>query len=173
MILGRAERSTGHNRKVWGLVLRRGLGAVFFAVFLATGALCAQVTSSSAPAAKGAGTLLARAIQLHQSGHYDAAIREYRLFLQREPGNFVAHANLGAALAHQGQYEQAISEYQKALKIQPGNPEVEMNLALAHYKALELDPAARELLLLHAAYPDDLRIALLLGDCYFRLGKYR
>ncbi len=117
--------------------------------------------------------ILVRAIQLHQAGEFDEAIREYQKYLAIDPGNFVARANLGAALAHQGRYAEAIEEYEKALKIQPGNPQVELNLALAHYKSLQLEEAASELQPLHTAAPSNLQIALLLGDCYFRLGKYK
>ena len=117
--------------------------------------------------------LLARAIQLHQSGHYSEAIRQYRLFLKEQPDNFIALANLGAALAHEGLYEEAIEDYKKALKINPGNPGVEFNLGLAHYKALQLEDAAREFKHLYAIAPGNLKIALLLGDCYFRLGEYK
>ena len=116
---------------------------------------------------------LARAIQLHQSGHFDEAIRQYRLFLKEQPGNFIALANLGAALAHEGRYEEAIEEYEKALKISPDNPGVEFNLALAHYKALQLEEAVSEFNHLYTIAPGNLKIALLLGDCYFRLGEYK
>jgi tetratricopeptide (TPR) repeat protein len=117
-------------------------------------------------------SILVRAIQLHQAGKFDEAIREYRKCLALDPENFVARANLGAALAHQGKYAEAIEEYKRALKLRPGNPEVELNLALAHYKAMQLNEAARELAPLHRAAPENLRITLLLGDCYFRLGDY-
>jgi tetratricopeptide (TPR) repeat protein len=117
--------------------------------------------------------ILVRAIQLHQAGDFDEAIREYRKYLALDPGNFVARANLGAALSHQGRYTEAIKEYEDALRIRPGNPEVELNLALAHYKALQLSDAVRELLPLHSAAPANLQIGLLLGDCYFRLGEYK
>ncbi len=117
-------------------------------------------------------SILVRAIQLHQAGKFDEAIREYEKYLALDPENFVARANLGAALAHQGKYAEAIEEYERALKIRPGNPQVELNLALAHYKAMQLSEAVRGLLPLHVAAPGNLRIALLLGDCYFRLGEY-
>lgn len=117
--------------------------------------------------------ILVRAIQLHQAGDFDEAIREYRRYLSVDPNSFVARANLGAALAHQGRYAEAIEEYKRALKIQPGNPQVRLNLAIAHYQALELADAIHELLPLHSAAPSNLRIALLLGDSYFRLGEYK
>lgn len=125
--------------------------------------------ASSVPS--GAQSILIHAIQLHQSGQIDAAIREYRKYLALDPGNFVARANLGAALGRQGRYTEAITEYQKALKLRPGNPQVRLNLALAHYKAMQLDEAVEELLPLHADDPSELRLGLLLGDCYFRLGE--
>jgi Flp pilus assembly protein TadD len=117
--------------------------------------------------------ILIRAIQLHRSGKFDEAIREYRKCLALDPENFLARADLGAALAHQGRYTEAIREYKQALRIQPGNQEVELNLGLAHYKAMQLNDAIRELLPLHGAEPGNLQISLLLGDSYFRLGEYR
>lgn len=163
--------------------VRHGSCALFLVVFFygvavtppviaeSAAALSSQATPSAAKAASRA--ILVRAIQLHQAGEFDAAIREYRKYLAVDPGNFMARSNLGAALAHQGRYTEAISEYKDALKIQPGNPEVALNLALAHYKALELNDAVRELLPLHTAEPANLQIGLLLGDCYFRMGQYR
>ena len=132
-----------------------------------------QDTSGLTPQPSPAQSILIHAIRLHQSGHFEEAIREYRLFLKEQPDTFIARANLGAALAHEGRYAEAIEEYSKALKLQPGNPQVELNLALAHYKALELGEAARELVALNARAPENLNIALLLGDCYFRMGEYK
>jgi tetratricopeptide (TPR) repeat protein len=132
-----------------------------------------QGASGSTPQPNAADAVLVRAIQLHQSGHFEEAIREYRLFLKEQPESFIARANLGAALAHEGRYVEAITEYNRALKVRPGDLQVELNLALAHYKALELDEAARELVALNAREPANLNIALLLGDCYFRLGEYK
>jgi tetratricopeptide (TPR) repeat protein len=132
-----------------------------------------QGAPSSTQRPNAADAILVRAIQLHQSGHFGEAIREYRLFLKEQPDSFIARANLGAALAHEGRYAEATEEYNKALKLRPGNLQVELNLALAHYKALQLDEAARELVALNAREPENLNIALLLGDCYFRMGKYK
>ncbi|MGH9445722.1 MAG: tetratricopeptide repeat protein, partial [Terriglobia bacterium] len=131
------------------------------------------LSTRAAPVASSVRAILVRAIQLHQAGKFDQAIREYRKCLALDPENFLARANLGAALAHQGRYTEAIEEYEKALRIRPGNAEVELNLGLAHYKAMQLNEAVREFLPLHVASPENVRIALLLGDCYFRLGDYQ
>ena len=68
-------------------------------------------------------------------------------------GNWLAHNNLGAALAGRGQVDEAIAHYQKALEIKPDYAEAHNNLgaalagrgqvdeAIAHYqKALEIKP---------------------------------
>lgn len=157
-------------------MLRLGKAAaglsILVILFIGTASVSAWPGQSAPGATPSASqSILIRAIQLHQAGNFDAAIREYRKYLALDPGNFVARANLGAALAHQGRYAEAIAEYQKALKLRPGNPQVELNLALAHYKAMQLHEAVAELLPLHAADPSELRLGLLLGDCYFRLGE--
>lgn len=132
-----------------------------------------QGASGSTARPNAADTILFRAIQLHQSGNFTQAIREYRLYLKQRPDNFIARANLGAALAHEGRYTEAVEEYKQALKLQPGNLKVELNLALAHYKALQLGEAVHDLVALNTSEPADLNIALLLGDCYFRLGEFK
>ncbi|MGH9405439.1 MAG: tetratricopeptide repeat protein [Terriglobia bacterium] len=166
--------------------LKRSLCVCVLALGVCAGALAHQdrsgavnastprsAAATAAPISSTAQSILVRAIQLHQAGDFDEAIRAYRKYLSLDPGNFVARANLGAALAHQGRYSEAIGEYEQALKVRPGNPQVELNLALAHYKAMQLAKAVRELALLHAAEPGNLQIGLLLGDCYFRLGEDR
>lgn len=153
--------------------LKRPALAWLILLILCAGLATGQIVPSNTSEANESRNILVRAIQLHQAGDFDEAIREYRRYLALDPENFVARANLGAALAHQGRYTEAIGEYEKALKIRPGNPQVELNLALAHYKTMQLSEAVRELLPFHAAEPSDLRIGLLLGDSYFRLGEYK
>lgn len=66
--------------------------------------------------------ILAKAIQLHQAGDFEGAIREYQIFLATSPNDktrLIACSNLGAALAHLGRYEEAIAQYQQALRIVP------------------------------------------------------
>jgi len=116
--------------------------------------------------------LLKEAESLHRAGKLDQAIADYRLLLKQYPDVAPVRSDLGAALAAAGRYEEAIVEYKRALKLQP-LPQIRLNLALAYYKAVELTEAAGELQPLHASDPRDLKVALLLGDCYFRLGEYK
>jgi len=112
--------------------------------------------------------LLKQAVEAHQKGDIDAAIRYYREFLKVQPNSVEARSNLGAALSHKGEYEQAIAEYQAALKASPGNPGVQLNLALAYYKTGELQRAAKLLEPLRNATP---QATLLLADCWLQLGE--
>ncbi len=114
---------------------------------------------------------LARAIQLHQSGQVDEAIKEYETYLAVRPKNFIALSNLGAALARLGQFEDAIRQYQKALEIDPRNHGVRYNLALAYYKSAALEETARELKVVVEAQPENKNAILLMADSHLRLGN--
>jgi len=146
------------------LLIRRLLCA-FFVVLPLAGVLAGQTTRTPED-------LLKEAESLHRAGKLDQAIEDYRLFLRQYPDIAPVRSDLGAALAGAGRYEEAIAEYERALKLQP-HPQIRLNLALAYYKAVQLNEAVGQFLPLHAADPGNLKIALLLGDCYFRLGEYR
>jgi tetratricopeptide (TPR) repeat protein len=115
--------------------------------------------------------LLRHAIQLHQSGDTEGAIREYRAYLKQAPRNVMARSNLGAALSRGGHYEEAIVEYQQALDQDPLNVPVRVNLALAYYKTAELSSAAEQLTLAVRQQPSNRQAVFLLADCDLRLGE--
>src|SRR5450432_4103550 len=93
------------------------LNRLWFALLIATiwlaSAVCAQQ-----PVAE---PMLRHAIELHQAGDMEGAIREYRAYLKQVPHNVMARSNLGAALSRAGHYEEAITEYKQALDREPGN----------------------------------------------------
>ena len=111
------------------------------------------------------------AIQLHQSGDLDGAIREYREFLKARPDVVAIRSNLGAALAKSGRYEEAISEYKLALDKDPQNAAILLNLAIANYKVAQIPTAAAELAQVHQLQPNNKQAVLLLADCELRLGE--
>lgn len=124
------------------------------------------------PPANDAEPRLARAVQLHQAGELEAAIREYQAFLAVRPERIEARSNLGAALARLGRYAEAVEQYQRALTLDSANQAIRLNLALAFYKMARVGAAAKELEQLAAAQRDNPKITLLLGDCYLQLGDY-
>ena len=48
----------------------------------------------------------------------------YRVTLERNPACWMAHTNLGLALANEGRLPEAIAEYEQALRFEPVRPEV-------------------------------------------------
>jgi tetratricopeptide (TPR) repeat protein len=115
--------------------------------------------------------ILRHAIELHQAGDMDGAIREYRSYLKQSPGSIMARSNLGAALVRSGRYDEGIAEYQQALEQQPNNLPVRLNLGLAYYKAAEISQAAAELSKVVAQQAGNRQATLLLADCDLRLGE--
>jgi Flp pilus assembly protein TadD len=114
--------------------------------------------------------VLKQAIELHQKGDLESAIKEYRAYLKLRPNALDARSNLGAALARLGRYEEAIGEYRKALAIDANNPGVIMNLGLAYYKTGRYTEATQQLSTALALQPGNKQMTMLLADAYFRLG---
>ena len=66
-----------------------------------------------------------------QSGIYHDAIGLYQATLQKNPGCWIAHYNLGNELDHKGRLQGAIEHYQQALRLKPDYVEASNNLGLA------------------------------------------
>jgi tetratricopeptide (TPR) repeat protein len=88
-----------------------------------------------------------------QSGIYRDVFTLYETTIARNPACWMAHNNLGIALARAGRTEEAIAHFKQSLQIHPGNAEAENNLgdeltklgrpgeALPHLqRALQLQP---------------------------------
>jgi len=115
--------------------------------------------------------LFTSAVDAQQHGDYDTAIRDYEKLLQARPNMGEAHANLGAALAHNGRFDEAITQYKLALPNAPDKDGVRLNLGLAYYKKGDLASAAPEFETLQKLRPRDPQLAILLGDTDVRLGR--
>src|SRR5579871_6207601 len=100
--------------------------------------------------------LMRKALEAQQAGHFDEAVRTYRVLVKQYPDIFEVRSNLGAALAGEGHYSEAIGEYEKALTIQ-SNPATRLNLALAYYKSGELQKAIDTLKQVHAEQPANIQ----------------
>jgi tetratricopeptide (TPR) repeat protein len=119
----------------------------------------------------------ARAMQLHESGDIEGAIRGYQAILASNPARADVRSNLGAAYSRLGRYEEAIEQYKRALMLDPRNQTIRFNLALAYYKAAWFAESASELTQFLAATSKELpqrqNAILLLADCQVRLGEYK
>jgi tetratricopeptide (TPR) repeat protein len=116
---------------------------------------------------------LARALQLHQAGDLEGAVREYEAFLALRPERADIRSNLGAALARLGRYEQAIPHYRRAIKLDSRNAAIRFNLAVALYKNDQIAAAADELAQTVALQPDNRNAVLLLADCWLQTGEHK
>jgi tetratricopeptide (TPR) repeat protein len=123
----------------------------------------------------GGGCDFATAVRLQQAGDLTSAKAIYEACLAADPGRVDARSNLGAVLAKMGRYRDAIGQYLDGLKTASPDvaPRLRFNLALAYYKSFEISEAAVEFEALHAAQPEDLNLALLLGDCRLRMGEFQ
>jgi tetratricopeptide (TPR) repeat protein len=117
--------------------------------------------------------ILARAVQSHQSGDIEGAIRDYQAYLALRPERVEARSNLGAALARLGRYGDAIEQYKRALALDGRNQAIRFNLAAAYYKTARILSASKELEAVVAAQPGDKNAVLLLADCNLRMGEFK
>jgi tetratricopeptide (TPR) repeat protein len=149
---------------------------VAFIALLALSSAAAQ-TPKRAPGAPGGEDnperIFARAVQSHQSGDIEGAIREYQAYLALRPERVDARSNLGAALARLGRYAEAIEQYQRALAVDGRNQTIRFNLAMAYYKTARILSASKELEAVVAEQPENRNALLLLADCELRLGEFK
>lgn len=117
--------------------------------------------------------IFARAVQLHQAGDLESAIREYQAFLAVRPERVDARSNLGVVYARLGRYAEAIEQYKRALSLDGSNQAIRFNLSVAYYKTARLISAAKELAIIVAAQPDNKNARYLLADCHLRMGEYQ
>src|SRR5262245_55165262 len=137
-----------------------------FVVLCALSTLAEAQKSNRAPAAPGSednpDRIFARAVQSHQSGDIEGAIRDYQAYLALRPERGDARSNLGAALARLGRYAEAIEQYKRALTLDGRNQTVRFNLAMAYYKTARILSASKELETVIAAQPENRNALLML-----------
>jgi tetratricopeptide (TPR) repeat protein len=92
--------------------------------------------------------------------------------LEKYPGDFMAHANLGAALDQRGRGEEAIAEYRQALRSRPRSAAVLNNLGAALQASGRLDEAIVEYREAARAQPDYLNARHNLGGALVQKGAF-
>jgi Flp pilus assembly protein TadD len=113
-----------------------------------------------------------KAVELHQSGQFEAASQQYQELLAEDPQFVPALSNLGAVYAKLGRYEDAAAQYRKALQLQPDHFGIRLNLAIALYHQSRLPEAVTELEALYKADSAHPQARLLLADCLLRMGEH-
>ena len=79
-----------------------------------------------------------------QCGMYRDMETLWRVSLQREPDNHLAHANLEQVLFRRGEVDEAVYHMQKAIALQPDNTDDHSDLANAFYHQGRVEDAIRE-----------------------------
>jgi tetratricopeptide (TPR) repeat protein len=100
-------------------------------------------------------------LTFHQAGMYRNAETLYRTTIARNPASWMAHNNLGVALANMdGRQPEAIAEYQAALRLKPDYAEPHYNLSTILSRQPSRIPEAivevREALRIKPDYPNAL-----------------
>lgn len=89
----------------------------------ARGCALGRFPRAGATAAAAAVLLVLGTLTWRQSGDYRDVVTLYRATLERSPGSWVAHLNLGAALDESGRSAEALPHVRRALELKPGHPE--------------------------------------------------
>ena len=79
----------------------------------------------------GALFLILKALSSQQVDHWRNSITLFKHNIKVTADNWLAHNNLGVALADQGQIEEAINHYQEALRLKPNYQDAHSNLGIA------------------------------------------
>jgi tetratricopeptide (TPR) repeat protein len=118
------------------------------------------------PARIGAGVLLAGmgVLSWGQCRMYDNVETFYRTILDRNPGAWMAHDNLGVVLARSGRLPEAITHYQEALRLKPDSAEIYHDLGTALTQAGRLPEAV-------ADYEQALRLQPGYAAAHYHLGS--
>jgi protein O-GlcNAc transferase len=72
---------------------------------------------------------LENAVMLGRAGKLDAAVAEYRGLLAKEPGNALAHSNLGCVLTQLRKLDEATLHFRRAIALKPNFADAYSNLA--------------------------------------------
>src|SRR5205814_1933254 len=110
--------------------------------------------------------LFSQGVQAQQSHRLAEAIQAYTSATQLDPVYFEAYYNLGLAATGAGNLESALRAYETGLAIRPESLDARYNFALALKQANYFVDAAHELEKLLAAYPNETRAHLTLGNLY-------
>ncbi len=82
---------------------------------------------------------------LASQGRFDEAEPHFQSVLRRDPGNAVAHFNLGYTLDKRGLHQQAVEAFREATRLRPGLDRAWYGLGLAHAQLGQHQDAAAAL----------------------------
>jgi Flp pilus assembly protein TadD len=108
----------------------------------------------------------------NQLGYWEDSEKLFRHALAVTDGNYIAHGNLGEALAAKGQTLEAIHEFQEAVRLCPGYPEAHNNLGIAFGNLGRIPEAIREFRTALDIKPNYEEVQYNLGVALGKIGQY-
>jgi len=107
-----------------------------------------------------------------QSRMYSDVDSLYLATIDRNPDCWMAHNNLGVALANRGRFDEAMAHYQKAVKIKPDFTEAHYNLGGVLLRQGRLDAAMAQYRKVLEIKPDDAGAHYSLGNVLANRGRF-
>jgi len=106
----------------------------------------------------------------HMANRLDAAIKEYDLALQSEPGRTDVLMNRGSAWFAKGDYSRAIKDFDEVIRIDPRTESVFQSRASAYYELGQVSKALQDFLAELSARPfnDEVKIGVMVSK--FEIG---
>jgi tetratricopeptide (TPR) repeat protein len=106
-----------------------------------------------------------------QSTMYSDIETLWRTTIEKNPGAWMAHNNLGALLLKQGKVDEAILHFQKTLELKPDEVSAEANLGNALLQKGQLDEAIADYSEALQMKPDDAEVHYNLGNALLHQGR--
>jgi Flp pilus assembly protein TadD len=91
--------------------------------------------------------------------------------IQKNPGSWMPHNNLGTILAEEGKLDEAIAHYSRAIQIKPDAEKAHSNLADVLVRQGKLEPALSHYYKAAQIKPDSWQTHNNIGSLLYRLGK--
>jgi len=92
--------------------------------------------------------------------------------VEKSPGGYIPHNNLGSANFEQQRFEDAIKEYMIAIKLKPDYPDPHFNLALIYSRQKKFDEAIKEYMIALSLRPNETETHNNLGNVYFEQQRF-
>jgi tetratricopeptide (TPR) repeat protein len=109
--------------------------------------------------------------KLYEKGNIEAAINEFKIALQLDPGNENVHNSLGVCYGLQSRYDSAIAEFKKALAIAPGEYMALYNLGLVQLLMKQPERALDYFLDADKINGNNFEVAFQTGKLYLETGN--
>jgi tetratricopeptide (TPR) repeat protein len=115
--------------------------------------------------------LLLAVLTWRQCGMYADVNTLWRATLERNPGSWMAHNNLGNCLRQEGKFDEAMAQYHEALRSEPDNTRTLYNIGTALMQKGRVDDAITQYRQVIQVDPNYLDAYINLGDALLKEGK--